>query len=187
MNTTSINNLTENEVIEKAKEDLRFFRPLYEKYYEQVFRIVYARLGDVPLTGEVCSEAFAKAMVNIKRFEYKGFPFSAWLVRIAINCCHDYFRASKAQRTIALDNYVMHDLVFEVELDDSEKDIWLAILPEVLRQLNPQELELIELRFFEGKSFSEIGYLLGITEGNAKTKTYRILKRMKSHFKTSAR
>lgn len=187
LNTTNTDNLVEAELIEKAKEDLRFFKPLYEKYYEQVFRVVYARVGEVELAGEVCSEAFAKAMVNLSKFKYKGFPFSAWLVRIAINCCHDYFRAAKAERTIGLESYLNHDLIFEIELDNKEKDIWLEVLPEVLRQLKPEELELVELRFFEGRSYSEIAYLLGIKEGNAKTKTYRILKRMKSHFKTSAR
>ncbi|MEQ9166614.1 MAG: hypothetical protein RLO12_10180 [Fulvivirga sp.] len=35
------------------------------------------------------------------------------------------------------------------------------------------------MRFFENHSFKEIGYLLGMTEVNAKIKTYRILKKLK--------
>ncbi|MEO1099557.1 MAG: sigma factor-like helix-turn-helix DNA-binding protein [Bacteroidota bacterium] len=40
-------------------------------------------------------------------------------------------------------------------------------------------MQLIELRFFEELSFKEIGYLLGLTEVNAKVKTYRVIDKLK--------
>ena len=76
-----------------------------------------------------------------------------------------------------------HDLVFEIEIEENQKELWLTMLPEVLEKLKPTEIELVQLRFFEGKSFAEIGYILDIPEGSAKTKTYRILKRIQRHFK----
>ena len=45
--------------------------------------------------------------------------------------------------------------------------------------LDEFEIQFIELRFFENHSFKEMGYLLGMTEVNAKIKTYRILKKLK--------
>ena len=69
---------------------------------------------------------------------------------------------------------------FDLEADDMEE--WLERLPALLDGLKPQDLELIELRFFESKSFKDIGFILGITENNAKTRTYRILKRIKKRF-----
>lgn len=178
-----IENLTEIELVEKAKEDKRYFEPLYKKYYEQIFKLVFARVQDVDLAGDITAEAFGKALGHLKKFKYKGFPFSAWLARIAINSCYDHFRSLKKERYVSLENYVTHDLVFEIEIEENQKELWLTMLPQVLEKLKPAELELIELRFFEGKSFAEIGYILDITEGNAKTKTYRILKRMQKHFK----
>ena len=180
-----ISNLTEIELIEKSKKDKRFFQSLYEKYYEQVFRLVFSRVQDIDLAGDITSEAFGKALSHLNDYKYQGYPLSAWLARIALNSCYDYFRAQKKQRHVALENYVSHDIVFEIEIEENEKELWLAMLPEVLEKLKPAELELIELRFFEGKSFAEIGYILDITEGNAKTRTYRILKRLKRHFKSS--
>jgi len=40
-------------------------------------------------------------------------------------------------------------------------------------------MQLIELRFFEKNAFLEIGEIMGITENNAKVRTYRILDKLK--------
>ena len=41
---------------------------------------------------------------------------------------------------------------------------------------------LIEMRFFEKRSFREIGEILEITENNAKVKTFRALEKLKQIF-----
>jgi len=174
--------LTEIELIEKSKIDNRFFEPLYTKYYEQIFKLIFIRVQDEDIAGDITANAFCKALTNISKYQHQGFPFSSWLARIALNSCYDYFRAQKKQRYVSLEKYVSHDLAFEIELEENQKELWLAVLPSNLEKLKPKELELVELRFFEGKSFAEIGYLLDITEGNAKTRTYRVLKRLKKHF-----
>jgi len=65
----------------------------------------------------------------------------------------------------------------ESDLEPDEKRWYLS---EALKQLETMEIQLIELRFFEEKSFKEIGYILNITENNAKVKTYRILDKIKT-------
>jgi RNA polymerase sigma-70 factor (ECF subfamily) len=181
--TSKYSEFTEIELIEKAKSNSRYFEPLYVKYYEQIFRLIFTRIQDEELAADITANAFTKAIGNLNKYKHQGFPFSAWLARIALNSCYDYFRAQKKQRYVALENYVSHDLAFEIELEENQKELWLAHLPTALEALKPRDLELIELRFFEGKSFAEIGYLLDITEGNAKTKTYRLLKRLKKSFR----
>jgi RNA polymerase sigma-70 factor (ECF subfamily) len=44
-------------------------------------------------------------------------------------------------------------------------------------------VEIIELRFFEDRPFSEVGFILGITENNAKVKVYRIVERLRKRLK----
>ena len=51
------------------------------------------------------------------------------------------------------------------------------------QELPEDELQLIEMRFFEKRSFKEIGEILEITENNAKVKTYRILEKLKKIIK----
>ena len=44
---------------------------------------------------------------------------------------------------------------------------------------------LIELRFFEERPFSEVAEIIGITENNAKVKTYRAIDRLKIIYEES--
>jgi RNA polymerase sigma-70 factor (ECF subfamily) len=55
-----------------------------------------------------------------------------------------------------------------------------AKLPDVIAELNEDDLQLVEMRFFEKRPFKEIAEILNITENNAKVKLYRILDKMKT-------
>ena len=63
------------------------------------------------------------------------------------------------------------------ELTELKQVLYIA-----LQYLSIHELELIELRFFDDKSFAEIAGILEITENNAKVKTYRVLDKLKLAF-----
>jgi RNA polymerase sigma-70 factor (ECF subfamily) len=105
-------------------------------------------------------------------------PFSAWLYRIAINEINQFFRKQKSHpRTVSVADYQLENLYpeFSEVTADVEKSSFIPIL---LEYLSPQELQVIELRFFEQKSFKEIGFLLNLTEVNAKVKSYRIVKKL---------
>jgi RNA polymerase sigma-70 factor (ECF subfamily) len=54
---------------------------------------------------------------------------------------------------------------------------------QAMQNLDEHEIQLLELRFFEKRSFSEVGAILGITENNSKVKVYRILDKLKGILK----
>jgi RNA polymerase sigma-70 factor (ECF subfamily) len=49
----------------------------------------------------------------------------------------------------------------------------------VIKQLPEDDLQMVEMRFFEKRAFKEIAEILNITENNAKVRMYRILERLK--------
>jgi RNA polymerase sigma-70 factor (ECF subfamily) len=53
------------------------------------------------------------------------------------------------------------------------------VLLKVLPLLKESQLQLIEMRFFEKRSFREMGEILDLTENNAKVKTFRALIKLK--------
>jgi RNA polymerase sigma-70 factor (ECF subfamily) len=55
----------------------------------------------------------------------------------------------------------------------------MSKLPAVFKRLKQDELQLIELRFLESRSFKEVADILGITENNTKVRTYRILDKVR--------
>lgn len=172
--------LAEYELIKKSQKNPEYFAPLYRKYYDAIFLFIYKRISNTDITGDITSRVFLKCLKSIGRYKYQGVPFSAWLYKIAINEVNLFFRQqSKLERTVSLNDHDIKHLFEEMEYSELEIDpeVLVSVL---LEQLTETEVQFIELRFFENRSFKEMGYLLGITEINAKIKTYRILKKLKT-------
>jgi len=105
-------------------------------------------------------------------------PFSAWLYRVAINECNQFFRQSKKSRTIVLDDEFSKLLIDELVDENNIEDNYTK-LGNCIKKLKIEEVHLLQLRYYENKSFREVGYILDTTENNAKVKLYRLLDKMK--------
>ena len=163
--------------VNAAKQDPKDFRALYDKYYHPIFVFIHKRTDDEHLTADLSSQVFMKAMKNIQKYEYRGFPFSAWLYRIAINEVNEFYRKNSRARVVSFEQHHARDLV--EEMDDGEKEEKEKLLKETIQFLSPDEVQLLELRYFEKKPFKEVGEILDITENNAKIRVHRLLKKMK--------
>lgn len=166
--------------IKRAKEDPRSFEPLYNKYYEQIFRYIYQRMDDKELAHDITSQVFLKALNNISKYEYRGVPFASWLYRIAKSELYQSFRDQKASRTVNVDTVNLSGMIEEMEEDVSEEA--RVVLLKAISELSDEDVQMIEMRYFEKRSFKEIGEILDITENNAKVKAHRIVQKMKSLF-----
>lgn len=171
------NKISEKEVIAAAKTNPARFAPLYNKYYKPIFIYVFKKIKDEDLTGDITSRVFLKALLNIDKYQDRGFPFSSWLYKIAGNEVNMYFRKANKKQEVELNENDLRTLLDEVTTfkDDGE----LGVVIEALNQLPLDQTELIDLRFFEKRSFKEMGEVLGISEGNAKIKLYRAIDKLK--------
>lgn len=166
-------------MIEKAKSDPQHFEPLYRKYYQQILKFIYKRMNTLEDTYEVTSNTFSKALFSIAKYNDRGFPFSSWLHRIAINEIAQFYRDSKKNRAISIDDRSVLNLSEETGKDFNELKAALTI---ALGYLSVEEVQILELRFFEERSFAEVGAILNITENNAKVRTYRVIDKLKASF-----
>jgi RNA polymerase sigma-70 factor (ECF subfamily) len=176
----------EKELILKAQKTPKDFAPLYEQYYLQIFKYVIKRVKDENDAAEITSTIFAKALFNIKKFKFKGFPFSSWLYRIASNEITDYYRKKQASKYVRVTedqlNYLIDNAVEEITIQ-SDKEEKFSQLIISLELLTDDDLELIEMRFFEERSFKEMAGILNLTEGNARIKTHRAITKLKNSIK----
>lgn len=166
--------------IQRAKADPAHFAPLYKKYHEQIFRYVYQRMDDEEMAFDVTSQVFMKAIKNLHKYEFRGVPFVSWLYRIAKSELYQAFRDNKADRTVNIDTVQVSGFIEEFEHDESEENRERLML--CLSKMKEEDMQLLELRFFEKRSFKEIGEILEITENNAKVKTFRALEKLKKLF-----
>jgi len=163
--------------VQAAVRDRALFRPLYERHFEQVFRFIFRRTADEALTADLCSQVFLKAMQKLDSYSFQGVPFSAWLFRIAGNEIGQHYRAAQKNRVVSVEEIQLGQLLEPGEEQDDQKK-YEALLT-ALGDLPKGDLELVEMRFFEDRPFREIADILGISEANAKMRTYRILEKMK--------
>lgn len=171
----------ELQLVKAAQKDPQRFAPLYDKYYEQIFRYIYQRMDDKDLAFDVASQVFLKALNSIERYEYRGVPFSSWLYRIAKSEVYQSFREKKAKRTVNVETIQLEGFIEDWEEDTTEEN--RKILLNVIGSLKEEEVQLIEMRYFEKRSYREIGEILELTENNAKVKTHRVINKMKKTYK----
>lgn len=172
--------------ITAAKKDPRAFGALYNKYFEQIYLFIFKRVQDEAIAGDVCQDAMLKAMHNIKKYEDRGFPFSAWLYRIASNEVNLYFRAQKKMLTVQVEDRHVQSVMMEIKIGQTDDEDAQEKLVKVLSNLKPEHSEIIELRFFMQYSFKEIAEFYEISEANAKMRLYRILDKLKKTWDAKA-
>jgi RNA polymerase sigma-70 factor (ECF subfamily) len=170
----------EQAIIEAARTDNRKFEPLYKMYYPRIVAFVYQRVDDKETAFEITSDVFYAALKNLHQYKSEGLPFSAWLFRIAINKINELFRKQKVRRTITIEAEGVPQLVQEIQREELVSDKQLF---DALQSLDPDDLNLVEMRFFENRPFKEICEITGLGESACKMKLYRILEKLKSTLK----
>ncbi|HEY9008600.1 RNA polymerase sigma factor [Ohtaekwangia sp.] len=167
-------------ILERSKRNANAFGELYEKYFDRIFNFIYRQTDDEELTADLCQQTFLSALKNIKRYEFRGIPFSAWLYKIASNEVNKHYRKKKNDKVFSIEEVRVREL-FEQANEDWDEEILQKLL-QYFKELPTDMLQVLELRFFEDKDFKEIAFILDITESGAKMRTYRALDRLRKNF-----
>lgn len=171
----------EEVIVAQAKKNPKAFGVLYEKYFDRIFNYLYRQTDEEELAGDLCSQTFVNALNNLKRYEFRGVPFSAWLYRIASNEVNKHYRKFKGKKIFSIEEVRIKELVEQSDEDWDEEMVNKLI--DFMKDLPDDMLQVLELRFYEDKDFKEIAYILDITESGAKMRTYRALDKLRKKFK----
>jgi RNA polymerase sigma-70 factor (ECF subfamily) len=117
---------------------------------------------------------------NLHKYEQRGFPFSAWLYKIASNEVKKYYRKNSRKRVFSLEEVKVRELMEHA--DDGWSEETIQRLMTFMTELPTEMLHVLELRFFENKDFKEIAFILDMTESGAKMRTYRALDKLRQNF-----
>jgi len=173
-----ISETDERRVVEAAQRDPRRFGELYENNFERVYSFVASRVFDRDLAEDITAEVFHQALANLKRFEWRGVPFSAWLYRIAANAIVDRQKRATRER----ENAIREDGLAEIDLDAAEYEMVerRAALFRLVNELPEDQRRVIEMRFANEMSIREIARALGRTEGAVKQLQFRAVQSLKA-------
>jgi RNA polymerase sigma-70 factor (ECF subfamily) len=167
---------TERLRIEAAQKDPRRFADLYEENFARVYAYVARRVQDRAAVEDVTSEVFHHALANLHRFEWRGAPFAAWLLRIAHNLLVD--RWQRAGRESSGPPPEVGDSAWR-EMEQR------ALLFQLVDRLAEDQRRVVYLRFVAQKSIADIARELGKSEGAVKQLQFRALENLRARMKES--
>jgi RNA polymerase sigma-70 factor, ECF subfamily len=171
----------ERRLVEAAQKDPGRFAELYENNFERVYAYVARRVGNREEAQDLTAEVFHQALANLARFEWRGLPFAAWLMRIASNAIADSWKSkSREHGNPTSDQPLSHD----IGVEDVERR---ARLFRLVTTLPNDQRRVIEMRFARGKSIREIAKELGRTGGAIKQLQFRGLETLRAQLGSSSR
>jgi RNA polymerase sigma-70 factor, ECF subfamily len=144
--------------VARAKEgDRDALRFLYVTYSHNIYGYVRSIVRDDHEAEDVTQHVFAKLMTSVVKYDDRGVPFFAWLLRLARNLAVDHLRANRLTPT---ETVLDPDASSMVSLDETETvRVALAALPQDQR-------EVVILRHVVGLTPGEIADRMGRTESS---------------------
>jgi RNA polymerase sigma-70 factor, ECF subfamily len=133
------------------------FEDLAAEHQALVLRTAYRLLGRVEDAQDAAQEVFLRLFRNLLRIE--GDP-KAWLYRVTVNVCRDYYRRRKRMGELTLN---LKDSALDperaLEIDERKR-----LLMAALQKLPVRERAAVVLRDIEGLSTAETAEILGVEE-----------------------
>jgi RNA polymerase sigma-70 factor (ECF subfamily) len=86
----------EDELIARARRgDREAFADLYQRYLPMIYAYVRARVFDDHDAEDLTEQVFLRAYQSLDRYRGRGWPYSAFLYRVARNLLVDHIRRSR--------------------------------------------------------------------------------------------
>ncbi|HEY2843132.1 MAG TPA: sigma-70 family RNA polymerase sigma factor [Bryobacteraceae bacterium] len=161
-------------LVEAAQRDPSCFAALYERNFYRVYAYIARRVGDRHQAEDVTAEVFREALAGIGKFEWRGVPFLAWLLRIASRAVADHWQRSGREAGNPADGLSQPDRPGPEEIERS------AMLFQLVDRLPEAQFRVIHMRFVEQKSIREIAAEMGRSEGAVKQLQLRAIENLRA-------
>lgn len=169
-------------LVQKAKEkDQQAFAKLMSRYRESLYYTIFKMVQNTEDAEDLTIEAFSKAFARLESYTPQ-FAFSTWLFKIASNHCIDFLR-KKRIKAISINQTGRGEDgdQFEIPIKDDQlnpeqqmqRSQGIDQVRAVVDQLKPHYKRMIELRYFDEKSYEEIAEEMNLPLGTVKAQLFR--------------
>ncbi len=175
MGRSNLQKTDDDKLIARAAEgDREAFGAIYERYVFRVFRHVYYLTSDTHTAEDLTAQTFLNALEAIPRYEMRGVPFLAWLLRIAYNLTVNHKKVRSNGNAPLPETMEVEGTTYSPEAAceagaDGEQ-VWAGV-----RRLKGDQRQVIVMRFLDGLSYPDIAKVLGKSIGAVRVIQYRAL------------
>lgn len=150
-----------------------FIRQAMGAWGGSVWRLALAQTGSKEDAEDVYQDVFLRLAQSATEFSSQE-HLKAWLLRVAVNRCHDVARLRSRRPAVPLDSMLFEPSDAGPLSPDEVRALWEAVgeLPESMRVV-------IHLYYQEGYSGKEIAGLLGLEPSTVRTRLQRARAQLK--------
>jgi RNA polymerase sigma-70 factor, ECF subfamily len=149
---------------------------LFARHKVRVFRFVLRFVSDEALAEDLVNEVFVAVWKDAGKFKGNS-QVSTWILAIAR---FQALTSLRRRKELALDDVharALPDSADNPEISLQKKDR-VAILRECMSHLSLHHREMIDLFYYQDKSFQEVAALVGVPRNTVKTRMFYARKRM---------
>jgi RNA polymerase sigma-70 factor, ECF subfamily len=154
--------------------DRQAFRHLVEKYQAQAIGHAIGILGNREDALDAVQDAFIDAFQALKRFDVSR-SFYPWFYVLLRNRCYKLSASRLRHKTESLEQA---EILEPTETMSYEN---VLLLERGLRQLDPEDREIITLKHLDGLSYEELSERLGIPAGTIMSRLFHARSRLRQH------
>lgn len=145
---------------------------LYSEHFPRVYRTAFFVTGDHQMAEDVAQEAFFKAFTNLHKLQERK-KFGSWINVIASNYAVDLIRKNK--KVFFTDNMETYSGEAHEDKPDEnwEKEESMQEVRDALSRLEPEEREILVLKYFNEMSIKDMAKMLNTPSGTVKSRLFR--------------
>ena len=169
--------VTDAELVRRAKTgDRSAFGTLVERHSPMVRRLTYAVLGQQQDAEDAAQDAFLSAWSALDRFDPHA-AMGPWLARIAMNAARDLRRRRRVRTTEPIP--LSQPATAAPPDSQTERALLRDRLRSALAELPERQRAAVVLFEVEGYSHAEVGAMLGIPEGTARSDVFHARRKLR--------
>jgi RNA polymerase sigma-70 factor (ECF subfamily) len=169
---------SDEELVGRIKRgETECFETLLRRYEANVYAVAYKICKKHREAEDIAQDIFLQVFRSLDQFDNQA-KFSTWLYRLSLNKSLDYIRKqnkiNEVAHEVAIQNAATSATPEKLILEREERQL----AQEYIASLAPKYQHVIQLFYFEEKTYQEIAKLLDISIKTVESRLYRAKKRM---------
>ena len=168
-----------NELDGLQKLDSKVVAAIYDRYFPEIYRYVFYRLGNEGLAEDIASDVFVRLLEAVKKRKGPQTNIKGWLLSTASNVVADHLRRVYSRPTESLSDSIPN---FEPSLtDEVDYREQADFVRAAYSQLTPEQQNVLALRFGDGYSLAETAAVMRKKINAVKALQFRALAALQRH------